>query len=117
NLNLRGRSIPMFAYIGLAGTGAAWLVQVSRNHKEATIGLVWMLIGPVVYFVYRRSKGLSLTETVRAPMIILAPSAEITYDNILVPVLQGRLDQRAMVAACRLAAARGATIVVAAVME
>lgn len=117
NIAIAGRRFPVFALLGLLGTGSAWIVQVSLNHLEAIVGLVWMLVGPAVYIGYRRRQGLDLTSTVRAPIIIQAPSAEVAYHNILVPVLGGRLDHAAMVVACKLAAERGAQIVAAAALE
>ncbi len=116
-LRLGSRGVPLFAVFGLLGTGTAWIVQVQRNPLERWIGLAWMAIGPVLYLAYRRRQGLTLMETTRAPLIVEAPSAEIAYHNILVPVLAGRLDHAAMVVACKVAAQRGATIVAAAVME
>jgi APA family basic amino acid/polyamine antiporter len=117
NMRLGTRVLPLFAMVGLFGTGAAWCVQVATHPLERVIGFAWMLSGPLLYVFYRRSKGLALTTTVRAPVAVLAPSAEVAYRNILVPVLGGRLDHAAMVVACKLAAERGATIVAAAVLE
>ena len=111
------KSVPVFAYIGLFGTGAAWVVQVVTHPTERLIGLGWMIAGPLIYVAYRRYKGLNLYETVRAPITFAPPSAEIAYNNILVPVIGNRLDHAAMVVACKLAVERGATIVVAAVLE
>jgi len=76
-----------------------------------------MLIGPVVYVLYRRSQGLSLLETARAPVFVAPPSADIVYHHVMVPVIGARLDHPAMIVACRLAADRGAQIVVAGVIE
>jgi len=117
NFTVRGVSLPFMAFVGLFGTGSAWLVQVTINRTEAMIGLVWMLIGPGIYVWFRRSQSLDLTSTIRAPLVVEAPSAEVTYNNILVPVIGGRLDHAAMLVACKLAAERGAQILVSAVME
>jgi len=116
-ITVRGKSIPMFAIVGLIGTGGAWIVQVATHPLERTIGFAWMIIGPVVYVLYRRSQGLTLMETSRAPIIVPLPSAHIAYQSIMVPVLGGLLDHSAMVLGCRLAAERGATIVAAGVLE
>jgi APA family basic amino acid/polyamine antiporter len=117
NLRIGTRSIPVFAVLGFLGTGTAWAVQVARNPLERWIGIGWMIVGPLIYYAYRRSQGLTLTETTRAPLVVEAPSADVAYHNILVPVLGGGLDHAAMVVACKVAAQRGATIVVAAVLE
>lgn len=117
NMRVRGRSLPLFALLGLLGTGIAWGVQVWSHELERYVGLGWMAIGPVAYVVYRRRQGLDLVTTVRAPVAVLLPSAEVAYNNILVPVIGGRLDQAAMVVACKVASDRNATIVVAAILE
>jgi APA family basic amino acid/polyamine antiporter len=114
---VRGRSIAWFAVIGFLGTGGAWIVQVATHPLERLIGLGWMLVGPVVYLLYRRTQGLNLTETVRAPVVVPPPSVDVAYHSIMVPVLGGRLDHPAMVIACKVAAERGASIVVAGVLE
>ncbi|MCW2928826.1 MAG: universal stress protein, partial [Thermoleophilia bacterium] len=116
-VRIGGRSIALFALFGAVGTGGAWVVQVATHPLERLIGFGWMLVGPVVYVLYRRSQGLTLTETARAPIVIAPPSADIAYHAIMVPVLGNRLDHSAMVLACKLAAERGAQIVVAGAME
>ncbi len=112
-----GRSIAWFAVVGFIGTFGAWIVQVATHPLERMIGFGWMAIGPVVYVLYRRSQGLDLTSTLRAPVVVPPPSVDIAYHAIMVPVLGTRLDHSAMVLACRLAADRGAQIVVAGVLE
>lgn len=117
NLTMFGRSLPLFAIIGLAGTGSAWIVQVALHPVERIVGVGWMLVGSAIYIAYRRHRGLSLTETLRAPVFIEKPSIEITYNSIIVPVFGAGLDYRAMVTACKVAAERNATIVVLAAVE
>ncbi|MBC7459876.1 MAG: universal stress protein, partial [Thermoleophilia bacterium] len=112
-----GRSIATFSVIGFLGTGGAWAVQVATHPLERAIGFGWMLTGPVVYVLYRRSQGLSLMETARAPVYVAPASADIEYRSLMVPVINNSLDHSAMFVACRLAAERGAQIVVAGVIE
>lgn len=114
---IRGRSIAWFAVIGAIGTGGAWIVQVATHPLERMIGFGWMAIGPVVYLLYRRTQGLTLTETSRAPVVVPPPSVDIAYHAIMVPVLGTSLDHSAMVLACKVAAERGAQIVAAGVLE
>jgi APA family basic amino acid/polyamine antiporter len=114
---VRGHSIALFAIIGGAATGGAWVVQVATHPLERTIGFGWMAIGPIVYVLYRRTQGLTLTETSRAPVVVPPPSVDIAYHAIMVPVLGNTLDHSAMVLACKVAADRGAQIVVAGVLE
>src|SRR5262245_40038244 len=63
NLRVAGFDVPLFAVIGGLGTFAAW-IAVSVLYTDALIvGSIWIVLGAVTYVLYRRRKGLSLTET------------------------------------------------------
>jgi APA family basic amino acid/polyamine antiporter len=110
NLRLRGIDWPLFALFGAFGTGAAWIVVVVQKSGPRWAGLGWLVVGFVAYVVYRRViLHQSLTETIRAPMII-GPAVALEYRNILVPVKPGRASEEAIDLACRLATDRGASI-------
>src|SRR3954468_10274608 len=67
NVPFRGRELPLAAVLGGIGTFAAW-VSVVALHKEArTVGIGWMAVGMVGYFVYRRSRGMSATACYELP--------------------------------------------------
>jgi APA family basic amino acid/polyamine antiporter len=110
NLRIGGVSWPLFAIFGGLGTSAAWLVVVVQKEGARYVGLGWLAIGLVFYFVYRR---LILHEplrvTLRAPVVI-GPSAALEYRSILVPVKPGRESEEAMDLAARLATERRAAI-------
>ena len=101
----------MFAFFGGTATALAWLVVVVQSPNTRYAGLGWLAIGFVVYVFYRRRvvKG-SLTETIRAPVVI-GPATALEYRNILVPVAPGYASDEAMDLACRLATERRAAIV------
>src|SRR3954452_1769624 len=116
NIRLRGINWPLFAIFGALGTGAAWLVVVVQKPGPRWAGLGWLVVGLVVYAVYRRFVlRASLTETIRAPVII-GPGAAVEYLNILVPVKPGRESEEAIDFAARLAAERRASIAALAVV-
>jgi APA family basic amino acid/polyamine antiporter len=110
NLRIGGVSWPLFAIFGGLGTSAAWLVVVVQKEGARYVGLGWLAIGLVFYFVYRR---LILHEplrvTLRAP-VVMGPSAALEYRSILVPVKPGRESEEAMDLAARLATERRASI-------
>ena len=58
-----------------------------------------------------------LTETVRAPALVLGPSLTVEYRTIVVPVKRTGESEEALVAAARLAAERGATVAIVHVIE
>jgi basic amino acid/polyamine antiporter, APA family len=110
NLRVRGIDWPLFAIFGGLGTGIAWLVVVVQRTGPRWAGLGWLAVGLVGYVVYRRLVlRASLTETLRAPVII-GKAIALEYRNIFVPVKPGRASEEAIDVACRLAADRGASL-------
>jgi basic amino acid/polyamine antiporter, APA family len=118
NLRIGDLDLPLFALIGGLGTSIAWVVVVVQYPPARWAGLAWLAAGFVFYWLYRtRVLEQPLTETVRAPMLVLGPSLTIEYRTIVVPVKRTGESEEALVAAARLAAQRGATVVVVHVIE
>ena len=118
NLRIGRYDIPLFAVIGGLGTAVAWGVVVVQYPPARFAGLGWLAAGLVFYWVYRRRVlKLSLTQTTRAPALVLGPSLAVEYRTIIVPVVRTGESEEALVAAPRLAAERGATVAVLHVVE
>jgi APA family basic amino acid/polyamine antiporter len=118
NLRFRGVDWPLFAIFGGAATAAAWLVVVVQQSTTRWAGLGWLALGFAVYWTYRtRVVKQPLTATVRAPAFVLGPSLTIEYRTVVVPVVRTGETEEALVASARLAAERGATVVVVTVVE
>ena len=118
NLRIGGVDWPLFAIIGGLATGLAWVVVVWQTPETRVAGLGWLAMGLVGYFVYRRwFVRAPLTETVRAPAIVLVAPLEISFRTIVVPVLPGPESEEAMVAAARLAADKRSRIALVTVIE
>ena len=118
NLRIGDLDLPLFALLGGLGTSIAWVVVVVQSPPARWAGLAWLAAGFVFYWLYRtRVLEQPLTETVRAPMLVLGPSLTIEYRTIVVPVKRTGESEEALVAAARLAAQRGATVVVVHVIE
>jgi APA family basic amino acid/polyamine antiporter len=117
NLRFRGVDWPIFALVGMIGTGLAWLVVVVQTPETRYAGLAWLALGFLMYAGYRRRLGIPLQETVRAPALVLGPSLVAEYRTMVVPVVRSPESEDALIAAARLAAERGATIVVLHVLE
>ncbi len=118
NLRLRGIDWPLFALFGGLGTGLSWLVIVVQEPTTRWSGLAWLVLGLALYVVYRRRfVHLPLTETARAPQLILGPALQLDYRTIVVPVTRSADSEEALVAAARLAGERRATIVIMHVLE
>ncbi len=118
NLWVRGVPWPLFAIVGGIATGLSWLVIVVQNPETRWAGLGWLALGLAFYFVYRsRVVHAPLAETVRAPALVVGPSLVAEYRTVVVPIVRSPESEDALIAAARLAADRGSTIVVLHVLE
>ncbi|MBJ7348185.1 MAG: universal stress protein, partial [Thermoleophilaceae bacterium] len=103
NLPMKGWSLPVFAVIGGTGTAISWVVVTARNIETLAAGALWLVIGISVYILFRRSQGLTLTETAK----IVSPKAiveqEMEYDSILVVFEDGHFTEDAVSTAVKLA--------------
>ncbi len=117
NLRWRGVDWPLFAVIGVLGTGLSWLDVVIQYPSTRYAGLGWLGAGFVLYVVYRRRiLQVPLAETVRAP-VEYGVAAALEFRSILVPIASGYASDEAMDFACRLAAERRASIVALTAIE
>jgi basic amino acid/polyamine antiporter, APA family len=100
NVRVRGYDLPLFALFGGLGTSIAFVVTV------AAAGFGWLVLGIVIYLLFRRGQGLDLTSThkVAIPQPVVDHEAE--YDSVLVPLADGHYDEHVMATAGRLAARR-----------
>jgi basic amino acid/polyamine antiporter, APA family len=118
NLRLRGVEWPLFAIVGGAATGLAWVIIVVQEAGTRWAGLGWLAVGFLGYAVYRRFVlREAMGDTVRAPAIVLGPSLTIEYRTIVVPVVRTAESEEALVAAARVADERAATVAIVHVIE
>jgi APA family basic amino acid/polyamine antiporter len=114
SFHFRGYDVPTFAIIGGIGTFASWLVTVFLHFTDyvAPIGLIWLTIGMVLYYGYRRSQHLPLTETVLASQAAHGPAIEVEYRSILLPISSDSVDDMMTATALQLASESGTSLVV-----
>ena len=110
NIPFRGKSIPVLAVVGGLGTATVWVVVVLTHATGRAVGLSWMAAGIVMYVVYRRAKGYSLTKTEKTVPLPQSVSQDIDYDQILVPIVGSRITDEMMVLACQLATEKKSSI-------
>jgi APA family basic amino acid/polyamine antiporter len=110
NIPFRGSSIPVLAVLGGIGTTVVWFVVVFTHPWGRSIGLAWMAAGVVMYIVYRKVKGYSLTRTVEKVVVPVSMQADIDYDQILVPINGTWVSDEMMVLACQLATEKQSSI-------
>jgi APA family basic amino acid/polyamine antiporter len=83
---------------------AAWVSVVLFHGGGRVIGGSWMAIGVVLYVVYRRGQGKTLTDRFTIPAEALRDTPDAEYGSILVPVFGAELDDDIIGTAGRLAA-------------
>jgi basic amino acid/polyamine antiporter, APA family len=110
SIPFRGKSLPLLSVIGGIGTFTVWCVVVATHAEGRLIGFSWMAIGLVVYVVYRKMKGYSLTRTVEKVVVPVSMQADIDYHQILVPITGSRISDEMMVLACQLATEKKSAI-------
>src|SRR5271163_4156967 len=104
SVRVRGGELPLPAAFG-ALVSAAGFVAVMVVHEPARyVGLAWMVIGTVLYVVYRRADETSLLRRVTvSPQVLRAePPSERDYGSILVPLFGTDLDEDIVQTAARL---------------
>jgi APA family basic amino acid/polyamine antiporter len=67
NIRIRGRQIPISAVIGLLATTTIWIIILITQPYSRWVGLGWMVIGFIVYAIYRWRSHLPLTHLPKKP--------------------------------------------------
>jgi APA family basic amino acid/polyamine antiporter len=67
NLRFRGKELPITALLGLLATFTIWVVVIVTQPYSRWAGFLWMSLGFLIYFVYRRIKHLPLTHLPKQP--------------------------------------------------
>ncbi len=105
-IRLAGRALPLFAVVGLLGTGGAFIVTVVLYVDVSIAGTAWLLLGIVAYVAYRRSQGLGLTTTVKVAMPQPLTPHEVEYDSVLVAYDHAHFAPDVLATAIKLATRR-----------
>jgi basic amino acid/polyamine antiporter, APA family len=112
NVRVRGVDVPVFAVLGGLGTFAAWIAVMGLYTTTLLVGAGWMAAGVATYYLYRRSKGLSVTQTQKVVMPPAVGAEPVRYADVLVAFEEGTYSEDAMATALKLAAHRGGNILV-----
>lgn len=106
NARLFGVDFPVFAAIGLAGTGLSFVVVAVLKITVTLAGVFWLVLGCAVYVLYRRSQGLDLRTTSKVSIPAPVTEHEAEYDSVLVVLDQRGYSPGAVATAVRMAARR-----------
>ena len=90
--------------VGGIGTFAAWVVVISLDLSTLAAGLAWMVIGAVVYVLFRRHQGLSLTRTVKVRSLEPLGVEEVEYQSVLIAFDEDPFNEEMVATAMALAA-------------
>ncbi|MBV9603928.1 MAG: APC family permease, partial [Solirubrobacterales bacterium] len=106
NLRVRGRDLPLFAILGGLCTFASLCVLAALHTSVAIAGIGWLIVGMIVYPVYRRRQGLDLVTTTKVAIPRPAVETEAEYESVLVAFDEHGFVPEVMATAARLAARR-----------
>ncbi len=67
NIRIKGRELPITAILGLIATSGIWIIILITQPYSRWVGIVWMLFGLIIYYLYRRRANLPLTHIPRKP--------------------------------------------------
>ena len=104
SVSMGGAKLPLTALLGGLGTFSAWIVVMVLNLETLVIGAGWMLLGAIVYLVYRRRQDLPIKETVKVVLPEPLDVEEVEYRSILVPFEDDPFSELTVATAARLAA-------------
>jgi APA family basic amino acid/polyamine antiporter len=110
NVRISGVDVPVFAVIGGLGTFAAWIAVMALNIETLIVGSIWLLLGTITYFFYRRSKNLTLTETAVVQLPAPVGKAPVEYAGVIVAFEEGTYSQGAIATALKLASHKKADV-------
>jgi APA family basic amino acid/polyamine antiporter len=103
NVRVRGAQLPLTAVIGGVGTFAAWISVMALHVDARYVGSAWMVVGLVLYVIYRRRCGMDLTSRYRIAHRERPESfVELEYRSAIVPIFGTDVDARALRAAAKL---------------
>ena len=107
-LRVAGRELPLFALLGVFGTGLAFATVTVLHLDVAVAGVCWLLFGMALYVLYRRDQGLDLRTTTQVQRPERPPDFhELDYRTALVPIFGEDVSASALSSAAKLIGEEG----------
>jgi APA family basic amino acid/polyamine antiporter len=106
NLRLGGHDLPLFAIVGGVCTFASLCVLAAQHVSVAIAGIGWLIVGMIVYPIYRHRHGLDLVTTTKVAIPRPATETEAEYESVLVAFDEHGYVPDVMATAARLAGRR-----------
>ncbi len=112
----KNRSWPLTALLGAIATFSVWLIVIITKPEGRNLGLIWLALGTLMYFFYRRKKQLTVTGQLSIESIKIPEYHPMHLKHILVHArTTGNTD--AIQTACQLAQSFHAKITAVHVIE
>ena len=116
NIHFEKFSIPITAIIGGLATLATWFLVVFTKPDGRYLGFSWLLVGLLMYVLYRRKKEIPTTGNIEIEKIKIPEFKTIHYKNILVPIREG-FESGILQMACEIAKHHHAKVTAIHVLE
>jgi APA family basic amino acid/polyamine antiporter len=65
NLRIKGKELPLSAILGLCATTTIWIIILVTQPYSRWIGISWMVVGFIIFYVYRRKEHIPLNHSGR----------------------------------------------------
>ncbi len=61
NIRIKGHELPVSAILGLIALAIIWIIILITQPYSRWVGIVWMAVGLIIYYFYRRKRHMPLT--------------------------------------------------------
>lgn len=116
NIPFRGAKIPLTAIVGCIATVCVWLLVVVTKPEGRYLGFAWMILGLLMYFLYRRKKRITATGHLSIEKIKMPEYKPVEIKHVVVPT-RGGIELEAVQMACQIASLHKARLTVLTIIE
>ncbi len=116
NVRIGSAELPVTAVLGLLGTAAVWVDVILTKPAGRRLGFIWMGVGLVSYFWYRRQQRLPVAARVTIERLQMPSYRPVSVRKILVPTTGAHTNDMVQFAA-KLAKTHGAEVTALHVIE
>ena len=116
NITIRGKSLSLTAVVGAIMTISVWFMIIFTKPDGRNLGAIWIVLGLVMYYVYRKQHNLSPTAQVEIEKVKIANYRDIDIKKILL-LTRGHLSPDTLIVGCNLAKKFHAEITVVHIVE
>ena len=112
----RKRSVPLTAVIGVIATFSVWCIVVITKPEGRNLGIIWLVLGVIMYVFYRRKKQIAPMGQLEIEKIKVPEYHPMQLKHILIAV-RALGNTEALQTACQLAKSYGAKLTAVYVIE